>query len=282
MTTIITHRGLDPERNNYTESSFYVFLDHLKRGYGIEFDIRKTKDGRLVVIHDDNLTRITEGKDTRSIKDLKLNEILNINISNSKITELSQILNIIKLFSTPKSISALHLKSSTQDRETLDILVSELKYTDLNKIIVFDVLKDTAIYLKNALPNIQLAPSVAHPYDIERYNKLVGGTLWNIKDVLENKNLFYGVWLDEWDILDKNGISKTLYTKEIFDTCRSVSLKIFLVTPELHFSSPGLYGGESHQDAISEKKLIRRIKKIITLNPDGLCTDYPDKVKKLL
>jgi glycerophosphoryl diester phosphodiesterase len=283
MTSIITHRGLDPDKAKYfMESSKKAFKDQLKRGYGIEFDIRKTKDNKFIIIHDDNLSRFTKKKDSRKIKDVHIKDLLKLEIGGSHLIDLSNILDLIENMSKPNTISALHLKSEMQNTETLDLLIKELKHKDLSKLIIFDVLKDTAIYFKKYIPKIKLVPSVSHPYDIKRYNKTVGNTLWELKDVLKNKKLFYGVWLDEWDTLNKDKTKKTLYNKKIFDYCRSAKLKIFIVSPELHLTSPGLYGGEAHEDAKNEKTLINRITKIINLKPDHICTDHPDKVKDLL
>lgn len=285
-TTILTHRGLDLSKdkaeNYFSESSLEAFTDKLNRGYGLEFDLRVTKDNKFIIIHDDNLSRLTNNKDSRLIKDINLEELLKININGSYLVSLSQLLDLIENTSEINVISALHLKSKMQDIYILDLLIKELESRDLSKFIVFDVLKETAIYLKKSLPNIKLSPSVAHTYDIERYNSAVGGTLWHLEDVLENSDIFYAVWLDEWDTLDKNGAEKIFYSQETFIACRSVGLKIFLVTPELHFTSPGLYGGESHKDAYNQETLTNRIREILALKPNGVCTDYPDEVRDLL
>ena len=56
------HRGLhDSER---AENSMSAFAAAKKMGYGIELDVRLSKDGELVVFHDADLTRMTgiEGK----------------------------------------------------------------------------------------------------------------------------------------------------------------------------------------------------------------------------
>ena len=136
-------------------------------------------------------------------------------------------------------------------------------------------------YLKERNPKLHLASSVSHQYDIERYNGVVGGTLITIEEAIENKDLFDWVWLDEWDLTDKDGGVKSLYNKENFELLRKNNLKIALVTPELHATSPGLLGGESHQDAKDHQTLVKRLHEIITLKPDAICTDWPDLVTSL-
>ena len=136
--------------------------------------------------------------------------------------------------------------------------------------------------IKQKIPTIQLAPSVAHSYDIKRYNQAVGGTLISVEDALNHKELCDWVWLDEWDLFGPGNSQKKFYTHDTFSSLRNAGYKIALVTPELHSTSPGLLGGESHPDASSKGKLFTRIKEIITFSPDAICTDYPEEVKKVV
>jgi glycerophosphoryl diester phosphodiesterase len=274
---ILTHRGLDVARDHYfTESSIEAFTDQLMRGYGLEFDIRLTKDKQLVVLHDSNLTRISHGKDTRNISDVTLDELVTGEFDGCHIASLSTLLTCIKENQKKGLFSALHLKHSCHNKETLDILLTQLQGIDPSSLIIFDVTIETAQYLRLKNNALNLAPSVAHPYDIERYNSVTGGTLLSIDQVTANKELFTWVWLDEWDTQDKDGGTKKFYTREVFDHIRSLGLNIALVTPELHATSPHLLGGESHADAATQETLFKRIDEILTLRPDALCTDYPD------
>ena len=102
-TTILTHRGLylskNEDANYFSESSLEAFTDQLNRGYGLEFDIRITKDNKFVIIHDDNLLRLTNNKDSRRIVDTPLEELLKININGSHLVSLSQLLDLIEKLS---------------------------------------------------------------------------------------------------------------------------------------------------------------------------------------
>jgi hypothetical protein len=251
-TNVLTHRGLDPSRKGYfAESSLEAFEDQLARGYGLEFDLRPD----LTISHSKDLTLAPE---------------------QGTLTTLPELLERIH---TAGLRSALHLKSYVQDDPALlDTLLSH----DLSEVIIFDVTIKTAQYLKSKNPALTLAPSVAHPYDIERYNSAVGGTLYTIDEVLAHRELFDWAWLDEWDRADKNGGSKTFYNADTFARLREAGLKIALVTPELHGTSPGLLGGEAHEDARDHEALMARIEEIIDLKPDLVCTDYPDEVRTLI
>lgn len=282
-TAIITHRGLDPSiPDYYTESSYEAFLDQLNRGYGLEFDVNFSKDGKFFVFHDAGLERITGGADKRLFKNLSLEEILDLRIRNNRLCSLEELLDLIA--DKAQGISALHLKGKFQEKSCLvtllDCIGDNKKAAD--KMMIFDVKIETARFLKNKMPELKLAPSVAHSYDIKRYNEFVGKTLYSIEETLKNKDLFDWAWMDEWDLANENGGTKTLYSRENFDILKATGIKVALVTPELHGTSPGLLGGEAHPDAASHESLFRRIKEIIELSPDAICTDYPDKSKELI
>lgn len=62
------HRGLwnsnEPGEENRPENSLAAFAAAAEKGYGVELDVHLTRDGALVVHHDDSLKRMT-GKDIR-------------------------------------------------------------------------------------------------------------------------------------------------------------------------------------------------------------------------
>ena len=67
----IAHRGL--HNKEFTENGMKAFKNAIDHGVAFEYDIHLTKDGELVVCHDENLVRTT-GKDG-IIEDLTLKEI---------------------------------------------------------------------------------------------------------------------------------------------------------------------------------------------------------------
>ena len=68
---LISHRGL---LRHAPENTLPAFAACLELGIGFELDIRTTKDGQLVVIHDDSVERTTNGP-SRSIRDMTLEEV---------------------------------------------------------------------------------------------------------------------------------------------------------------------------------------------------------------
>ncbi len=55
----IAHRGLHDARDGVVENSIAAARAAIAAGYGVECDVQPTKDGDLVVFHDDTLARLT-------------------------------------------------------------------------------------------------------------------------------------------------------------------------------------------------------------------------------
>ena len=62
--TMFAHRGYHCMEKGIPENSMAAFRAALKNGYGIEIDLHLTRDGKLVVFHDDTLERICGRPDT--------------------------------------------------------------------------------------------------------------------------------------------------------------------------------------------------------------------------
>ena len=277
MIQILTHRGLDPEKQGYfKESSLEAFRDQLERGFGLEFDIQITKDKKIIIFHDKNLLI---GDNLKNINEINSEEIINNNYGGCHITTLANLLLEIKNFNT---ICALHFKGYLQNRVNADLLLKNLENFDISNLIIFDVKEDIARYIKSINNRIQIAPSVSHEYDIKRFNKYIYGTLITLEEAVKNKELYNWLWFDEWDRKNHNSKSKKLYSEENFKKARATGFRVVVVSPELHSTSPNLLGGENHEDAADANKFKKRAEEIIKLNPDIICTDRPDFLKNLI
>lgn len=62
VNSLVAHRGLyavnDSELKDYPENSLPAFIRAVEYGYGIELDVRLTKDDRIVVFHDKTTSRM--------------------------------------------------------------------------------------------------------------------------------------------------------------------------------------------------------------------------------
>lgn len=78
--TYVAHRGLFDNENGIPENSLPAFVRAYEHGFGIETDVQMSKDGVLVVFHDDDLKRMTgvDGKLTdytlEELRSFKLGE----------------------------------------------------------------------------------------------------------------------------------------------------------------------------------------------------------------
>lgn len=79
--TYIAHRGLFDNENGIPENSVPAFERAAELGFGIETDVQMSKDGVLVVFHDDDLERMTgiKGK----LTDFTFEELRKIRLLNS-------------------------------------------------------------------------------------------------------------------------------------------------------------------------------------------------------
>lgn len=78
------HRGLHKRDKSIPENSIAAFERAAKRGYGIELDVQLSKDGRVVVFHDDTLNRVC-GVDAR-VDELTYDELSMLSLCGTKHT----------------------------------------------------------------------------------------------------------------------------------------------------------------------------------------------------
>lgn len=62
LTTPIAHRGLHDAEQKIPENSYAAFSRAMQEGYAVETDVRLTRDGKLILFHDDDLFRMTGEK----------------------------------------------------------------------------------------------------------------------------------------------------------------------------------------------------------------------------
>ena len=90
---LVAHRGASKIAPENTLKSFQSAID-LKADY-IEFDVRQTKDGEIVVIHDGNTYRTS--KHFGRVKNMLLNDLKQLDFGNGeKIPTLKELINLAK------------------------------------------------------------------------------------------------------------------------------------------------------------------------------------------
>ncbi len=81
-TTPIAHRGLHDIKKGIPENSYAAYQAAIDKNYAIEMDVRFSKDGKLVVFHDDTLDRTTEAKGPAISK--TRNELLELHLQDTQ------------------------------------------------------------------------------------------------------------------------------------------------------------------------------------------------------
>lgn len=89
------HRGLHDNKGEAPENSMEAFRKAVKCGYGIELDVRLTKDMAPVVFHDDSLERMCNRKE--KVSELTYEELRGISLAESSetIPRLSEVLKMV-------------------------------------------------------------------------------------------------------------------------------------------------------------------------------------------
>ncbi len=111
---LYAHRGLYGEGT--PENTLPAFERAAQQGFGIELDVRMTRDGRLVVHHDESLKRLC-GVDRR-IGEMTLEEVRACSIigSDARIPLLEEVLHAVKRWQTPLIVE---MKSDSGNRKAL-------------------------------------------------------------------------------------------------------------------------------------------------------------------
>jgi glycerophosphoryl diester phosphodiesterase len=151
----IGHRGAKAYE---PENTLLSFKKALELGVdAIEFDVRKTRDKQIVVIHDADVKRTTNGKGL--VADLTLQEIKQLSSEkNEKIPTLEEALDCIE----KKAKIVIELKEQNLEQQVLDIVCSK---NQEKNVIIASFLEDTLKKIKELNPDIQTGLIYAkHPH----------------------------------------------------------------------------------------------------------------------
>ena len=161
---IYAHRGYSAKYPENTLSAFKAALPHVD---GIELDVQLTRDGRLVVIHDETVDRTTNG--SGFIKDMTLRQLRLLRTeSGERIPTLEEVLVLLE----PTDVTLnIELKTDRFDYDGIEYLtwlaVTEFK---LEQRVVFSSFNpDTLIRLRDIAREARIAvlTTDGHPNLIE-------------------------------------------------------------------------------------------------------------------
>lgn len=217
---IIAHRGVH-DNIKIPENSMKAFKKALDFDYPIELDVQLTKDNKLVVFHDFNLTRMTN--ETDFIQDMNYADIIKVNLldTHEKIPMFEDVLKLVK----GKVLLDIEIKNTDRIKETCDELVRELdgydncivksfnprivkylkdKYpvlevglliTDDNSNKIYDMILTSNFILKYCKPDfLAISKKLLEKKRFKELSKKIPTLIWTIKkesEIDSNSNLIY-------------------------------------------------------------------------------------------
>lgn len=210
----IGHRGT---RTDFDENTITAFEKAIEFGANcIEFDVRETKDGKLIILHDPTLERTT--KSSGLLRNLHLNEIKEIRtkINDNQIPSLSEVLKTLK----GKIKFMIELKSDNIQDKVIKIVnehkiledcifsgrnlqeLDSLKKEYLNSRICYNITKGLGFTLNEFLNFRSLEKIPSKPDLISLRSNLISNEFIEICHKFNIKSL-------SWDFLSyKNPISQ--------------------------------------------------------------------------
>lgn len=134
---LLGHRGYS---DKYPENTILAFSKAIEEGFdGIETDVHKTKDGKIVLCHDERINRTSNGKGY--IKDYTYDELLQFDFGyhtkykGQKIPLLSELLELCK---DKKIIINIEIKTNKIQYENIELETYQMiKKMDMLKQVIF-------------------------------------------------------------------------------------------------------------------------------------------------
>lgn len=157
----IAHRGY--KTSSIKENTMEAFKNAANNEfYGIEFDVRKTKDGKLVVVHDASIDRVSNGHGF--VRDLTYDELSKYNFGSkdvpSKIPLFEDVLN-----SFPSLFKIVELKTEVDLEPFLDRVDDKTYFMSFDNGLI-KRLKKKHPKLKCGVLNYVLNSEVDYDYDM--------------------------------------------------------------------------------------------------------------------
>ena len=149
---IYAHRGYSANYPENTLSAFEAALPHVD---GIELDVQLSKDGRLVVIHDETVDRTTDG--TGWVKDMTLQELRQLKIDGyERIPTLEEVLGLIERSDVTLNVELKTDQYAYPGIERLAWLaVDEFHMT--GRVVFSSFNRETLVRMRDVAPHARLA-----------------------------------------------------------------------------------------------------------------------------
>ena len=217
------HRGFS---GKYPENTMLAFQKAVEIGAdGIELDVQLTKDGEIVIIHDETIDRTTDGKGF--VVDYTYDEIKNFDASYifkgkmgfNKIPTLREYFEYVK---DKNIITNIELKTGVNEyfgiEEKVWELIKEFNLSD--KIIISSFNHYSVLRMKKIAPNLKYgflsetwiidAGKYTKSYDVECYHPHFA----MITDETAKEIKSHGIEINTWTVNDEK-VMKDLISKDV-------------------------------------------------------------------
>ncbi len=142
MVKIVGHRGF---RDDEPENTLRSFKAAIREGVdAVEFDLRLTKDKKIVIFHDEAVDKKTNGKG--KVSNLNLKELKNLDvIKDNKKDKILEFEEALKFFKNKKIEFFVELKETGFEKRVLNLLE---KYKLKERSIIVSFLKDALEHVR--------------------------------------------------------------------------------------------------------------------------------------
>lgn len=158
MTQIFAHRGYSAL---FAENTMSAFIAAEKANAdGLELDVQLSKDGEVVVIHDEKVDRTTSG--SGFVKNLTFNEIrkFNANKKGVKKEPIPSLIEVLEWMQSNRLVCNIELKNNLLPYEGMEEKVIKLvrKYNLMDRIIISSFNHYSIVLCYRTAPEIETAP----------------------------------------------------------------------------------------------------------------------------
>lgn len=196
---IYAHRGYSAKYPENTRSAFVAALPHVD---GIELDVQLSKDGRLVVIHDETVDRTTNG--SGEVKAMTLKELRALSIEGQeRIPTLEEVLALVQRADVTLNIE---LKTDREPYPGIERLawlaVEEFELT--HRVVFSSFNPETLWRLRQLAPDARIALLIGERLENKKWVEQLGIEAIHAQPAfLESP---------EWETLHEQGMKIRLYT----------------------------------------------------------------------
>lgn len=235
---LILHRGY---KGKYPENSFISLQRAIAKGLPTEIDIRLSKDGIPVIIHDENLDRLFNG--SGKISDYKIEELKKFHYKEDptqRLTTLKELCELMRKEENKKSVIFVHIKEIKDVHAVIEILEEYGLIERIRFFAVDELIEPFREIMRNKYPEYRIG---LHLYENSSYYSE------------EDFRLFDFIWADE--------INSRWIDKSKVELAHRLEKPFYAISPELI------------KESIFNKDVKARWKELLEIGVDGICTDKP-------